>query len=94
MTPEERAKDISSLVRVDADGRLMFDGQDNNPECLLTDAIAAAIREAILAEREACASLARELDMPDDLEPPTHTFIEGWQSACAHIAAAIRARGS
>lgn len=60
MTPEERAREISCAVSVDADGVLMFDGQDNNAEQLIADAIADALRDARNEALEEAAKVADE----------------------------------
>jgi hypothetical protein len=55
------------------------------------DAVTAQHKQAILAEREACAKVCHELIAPDiyrDIEVPM------WDLTCMECAAAIRARGS
>jgi hypothetical protein len=86
MTAEERAK------------RLI---DDNAVKCLaysdLEDLIAAAIREAVEAEREACAKAA-EMDLRGvhgGVSPEECRFDNGFGAKAARrIAAAIRARGT
>jgi len=73
ISPEERAKD---MVWHFAEGGLRRDQ--------LTDVIAQAIREAIAAEREACAKVADEI--------ATDANMVGWQTGCRDVANAIRAR--
>ncbi|PPD07153.1 MAG: hypothetical protein CTY28_10245 [Hyphomicrobium sp.] len=58
----------------------------------LQDAIAAALREAENAAYEKALIIARDIDFPvADMGDVCADFIEGWNSACAHIATAIRA---
>lgn len=87
MTADERAAEIVAQTYGHA-----FRRRD------LSDAIAAAIREAVAAEREACAKLAGEIAAAAAGETvglcdPGRSYYEGADVAATGCAAAIRARG-
>lgn len=73
MTPEERARAIYASFGVSAQ---------------LRDAIEAAIREAVKAERAACLKAAEAVRR----DSSTGGAYAVWNRACDRIAAAIRAR--
>lgn len=77
MTPEERAELLASEI---GDTALGFPAD--------IAAIATAIREAIAAEREACAKVADD----NRIEKPGTKYGEGCDYTAKHIAIAIRAR--
>lgn len=79
MTPEERAAEISDLTEFADNAR---------QGARLNVLIAAAIREAVAEEREACARVAEDLSAAD----PTDSRYHGAREASERIAAAIRAR--
>lgn len=60
---------------------------DGDTGYIRADAVAEMIRQAVQAEREACAKLA------DDWQNETGTDIAAAARICPQIAAAIRARG-
>lgn len=88
MTPEERAAAIvtrlSRCVTITAHS---VADDVSHPDGLV-DAIAATIREAVAAERQACLKVVHDL-APDD---PTDSRYRGAKEACDRIMAAICAR--
>ena len=85
MTPEERATAVREAL--EALARDQICGTSDYPQA--EGIIAAAIREAVTAEREACAELA------DDWELEAGAMNHQWEQRFARrLAAAIRARGT
>jgi hypothetical protein len=81
---EEQLKAFEALVRADQDERYKWDIHSCGPTCKRYACV--AMREAVEAEREACAKLCE--DNANDLS-------EGdWDSACINCATVIRARGN
>lgn len=76
MTPEERAAKLAAEILRECDRH------DATP------IIAAAIREAVKAEREACAIKCEEMKLGN----PKSIAARKYDEACDDIAAAIRAR--
>jgi hypothetical protein len=75
------AEKLIELARADQDEKYKWDIHSCGPTC--TKAVCVAIREAVEAEREACAKVC------DDIFCTT----DAGRVVCTNLAAAIRARG-
>ena len=80
-TPEERAAQIWCEP---AHGKKVMDAD-------FAMSIARAIREAVDEERERCAGIAINADIPYARDTRTNDQRTGWAMACGAIATAIRA---
>jgi hypothetical protein len=82
---EEQLKAFEALVRADQDERYKWDIHSCGPTCKRYACV--AMREAVEAEREACAKLCEEGIANADDWNSAH-----WDQACENRAWAIRAR--
>jgi hypothetical protein len=99
MTPEQRAEAIAAKHRIEIERqRWTVNGMESctivsqeaiSPE--VRDELAAAIREAVEAEREACATMILD-EQVDDLDTGNPED-KAYNMALRHAADAIRARG-
>jgi cytochrome c556 len=88
-TFNEHLKAFEALVRADQDEKYKWDIHSCGPSC--TKAACVAMREAVEAEREACAKVCDEL-VPDMSRTANDASV--WDVATFDCAIAIRARGS
>lgn len=94
MTPEERAKKLAGEFADFAEkyiwgaDHIRYKGADDG----LVKVVAAAIREAIAAERERCLGAAITVIRPES-DPARGGYDAGWNDACEDVAHRIREGG-
>ena len=79
---------FAELVREDEAEKYKLDIHSCGPTCTKIGCV--AVREAVKAERDACAKVCDELPAPDIY---SHTDKSMWDVTCMDCAEAIRARG-
>jgi len=83
----EKLKVFEALVRADEQEKYKWDIHSCGPTCKRYACV--AMREAVEAEREACAKVCEELPAPDIYSDTDKSM---WDVTCMDCAAAIRAR--
>jgi hypothetical protein len=85
---DAKARDIADAVSVDADGVLMFDGEDNSATELIAEAIAAAL---LVARNEALEEAAMAADaFARDLRSGGDAYSAGDVEAAATVIRALK----
>jgi hypothetical protein len=85
--PLDRLEQLVALVRADEQEKYKWDIHSCGPTCKRYACV--AMREAVEAEREACARVCDEYSATGKIDE----FDRGWLACAKNTAAAIRARG-